>query len=515
LSGDILSVRPGEKIPVDGRLLLGSSYVDESMISGESAPVHKLEGAKLVGGTVNGNGSFTFRAEAVGADTVLAQIIGMVEKAQGSKPEIQGLADRVVAVFTPIVLVIALLTALVWLIFGGSNAVSFALVNTVAVLIIACPCAMGLATPTSIMVGTGKAAELGVLFRKGEALQTLSETRTIAFDKTGTLTQGKPLLTDLETVNGFARADVLKLVASVENTSEHPVARAIVNAARAEGISLETVTDFENLPGYGVQARVNGKSVQVGADRFMHKLGLEVSAFSSAAERLGDEGKTPLYAAIGGQLAAIVAVSDPIKAGSLEAVRALRRGGFSVAMITGDNARTAHAVARQLEIDTVLAEVLPDGKAEAVKSLQSRGQKVAFVGDGINDAPALAQADVGLAIGTGTDVAMETADVILMSGDLRGVLSALALSKATLRNIRLNLFWAFAYNIVLIPVAAGVLYPLNGWLLSPVLAGGAMGLSSVFVLTNALRLRGFRAPLLERKPERSGLQSARAERATP
>jgi len=515
LSGDILSVRPGEKIPVDGRLLLGSSYVDESMISGESAPVHKLEGAKLVGGTVNGNGSFTFRAEAVGADTVLAQIIGMVEKAQGSKPAIQGLADRVVAVFTPIVLVIALLTALVWLIFGGSNAVSFALVNTVAVLIIACPCAMGLATPTSIMVGTGKAAELGVLFRKGEALQTLSETRTVAFDKTGTLTQGKPLLTDLETVNGFARADVLKLVASVENTSEHPVARAIVNAARAEGISLETVTDFENLPGYGVQARVNGKSVQVGADRFMHKLGLEVSAFSSAAERLGDEGKTPLYAAIGGQLAAIVAVSDPIKAGSLEAVRALRRGGFSVAMITGDNARTAHAVARQLEIDTVLAEVLPDGKAEAVKSLQSRGQKVAFVGDGINDAPALAQADVGLAIGTGTDVAMETADVILMSGDLRGVLSALALSKATLRNIRLNLFWAFAYNIVLIPVAAGVLYPLNGWLLSPVLAGGAMGLSSVFVLTNALRLRGFRAPLLERKPERSGLQSARAERATP
>ena len=515
LSGDILSVRPGEKIPVDGRLLLGSSYVDESMISGESAPVHKLEGAKLVGGTVNGNGSFTFRAEAVGADTVLAQIIGMVEKAQGSKPAIQGLADRVVAVFPPIVLVIALLTALVWLIFGGSNAVSFALVNTVAVLIIACPCAMGLATPTSIMVGTGKAAELGVLFRKGEALQTLSETRTVAFDKTGTLTQGKPLLTDLETVNGFARADVLKLVASVENTSEHPVARAIVNAARAEGISLETVTDFENLPGYGVQARVNGKSVQVGADRFMHKLGLEVSAFSSAAERLGDEGKTPLYAAIGGQLAAIVAVSDPIKAGSLEAVRALRRGGFSVAMITGDNARTAHAVARQLEIDTVLAEVLPDGKAEAVKSLQSRGQKVAFVGDGINDAPALARADVGLAIGTGTDVAMETADVILMSGDLRGVLSALALSKATLRNIRLNLFWAFAYNIVLIPVAAGVLYPLNGWLLSPVLAGGAMGLSSVFVLTNALRLRGFRAPLLERKPERSGLQSARAERATP
>ena len=515
LTGDVLSVRPGEKIPVDGTVLSGSSYVDESMISGESVPVHKLEGAKVVGATLNGNGSFTFRAQAVGADTVLAQIIGMVEKAQGSKPAIQGLADKVVAVFTPIVLGVAALTALVWLIFGGENAVSFALVNTVAVLIIACPCAMGLATPTSIMVGTGKAAELGVLFRKGEALQTLSETRVIALDKTGTLTQGKPTLTDLELLSGFSKADLLKKMASVEGQSEHPVARAIVNAAREEGIALETVTDFENLPGYGVQALVSGKLVQVGADRLMHKLGLEVSAFSSAAEKLGDEGKTPLYAAVDGQLAAIIAVSDPIKTGSLEAVRALRGMGFTVAMITGDNSRTAHAVARQLEIETVLAEVLPDGKAEAVKSLQARGQKVAFVGDGINDAPALAQADVGLAIGTGTDVALETADVILMSGDLRGVVRAIALSKATLRNIRLNLFWAFAYNIVLIPVAAGVLYPLNGWLLSPVLAGGAMGLSSVFVLTNALRLRGFRAPLLERKFESSGLRSARAERATP
>jgi len=515
LTGDILVVRPGEKIPVDGRVLEGSSYVDESMISGESVPVRKLEGTRVVGGTVNGNGSFTFRAEAVGADTVLAQIIGMVEKAQGSKPAIQGLADKVVAVFTPIVLGIAALTALVWLMFGGENAVPFALVNTVAVLIIACPCAMGLATPTSIMVGTGKAAELGVLFRKGEALQTLSETRVIALDKTGTLTRGKPTLTDLETVNGFSRADVLKLVSSVENQSEHPVARAIVNAAREEGISLELVTDFENLPGYGVQALVGGKLVQVGADRFMENLGLEVGAFASVSEKLGDEAKTPLYAAIDGQLTAIIAVSDPIKPGSFEAVKALRQMGFSVAMITGDNSRTAHAVARQLEIDTVLAEVLPDGKAEAVKSLQARGQKVAFVGDGINDAPALAQSDVGLAIGTGTDVALETADVILMSGDLRGVPNAIALSRATLRNIRLNLFWAFAYNIVLIPVAAGVLYPLNGWLLSPVLAGGAMGLSSVFVLTNALRLRGFRAPLLERKFEPSSLQSARAERVTP
>ena len=510
LIGDVLSVRPGEKIPVDGRVLEGASYVDESMISGEPIPVRKQGGDRVVGGTLNGNGSLTFRAEAVGADTVLSQIIGMVEKAQGSKHAIQGLADKVVAVFTPIVLFIAALTAIVWLIFGGENAVSFALVNTVAVLIIACPCAMGLATPTSIMVGTGKAAELGVLFRKGEALQTLSETRVIALDKTGTLTQGKPTLTDLETVKGFARADLLKLVASIENQSEHPVARAIVNAAREEGMALAAVNDFESLPGYGVQARVSGKLVQVGADRFMQKLGLKVSAFSSAAEKLADEGKTPLYAAIDGQLAAVIAVSDPIKAGSLEAVHALRGMGWTVAMITGDNARTAHAVAKLLEIDTVLAEVLPDGKANAVKSLQARGHKVAFVGDGINDAPALAQSDVGLAIGTGTDVAMETADVILMSGDLRGVVSAIALSRATLRNIRRGLFWAFAYNIVLIPVAAGVLYPLNGWLLSPVLAGGAMGLSSVFVLSNALRLRGFRAPLLERKPVQPHPQPARA-----
>ncbi|MBC7645728.1 MAG: copper-translocating P-type ATPase, partial [Pseudopedobacter sp.] len=512
LTGDIVTVRPGEKIPTDGTVLSGSSYVDESMISGESVPVHKLEGTKVVGATLNGNGSFTFRAQAVGADTVLAQIIGMVERAQGSKPAIQGLADKVVAVFTPIVLGIALLTAMVWLVFGGENAVSFALVNTVAVLIIACPCAMGLATPTSIMVGTGKAAELGVLFRRGEALQTLSETRTIALDKTGTLTQGKPVLTDLELLKGFDRADLLKQIASVESQSEHPVARAIVNAARSEGIALEPVADFENLPGYGVQAHVNGQLVQVGADRFMQKLGLEVEIFSSTAQKLGDEGKTPLYAAVDGQIAAVVAVSDPIKVGSLEAVRALRQMGFSVAMITGDNSRTAHAVARQLEIDTVLSEVLPDGKVEAVKSLQAGGQKVAFVGDGINDAPALAQSDVGLAIGTGTDVAMETADVILMSGDLRGVPNAIALSRATLKNIRLNLFWAFAYNIVLIPVAAGVLFPLNGWLLSPVLAGAATGLSSVFVLTNALRLRGFRAPVLERALLAMQSKSARAEK---
>jgi P-type Cu+ transporter len=494
LPGDVIAVRPGEKIPVDGIIKSGSSFVDESMISGEPIPVAKLEGAKLVGGTINQNGALTFEARAVGADTVLAQIIKLVETAQGSKPAIQGLADRVVTVFTPIVLGIAALTAILWLIFGGENAVGFALVNTVAVLIIACPCAMGLATPTSIMVGTGKAAEMGVLFRNSQTLQSLQETQVIALDKTGTLTKGKPELTDFIVLEGFERDHVLKLVASVEQLSEHPVARAIVQAAKE--IKLEQPEQFENVPGYGVSARVSGMNVMVGADRMMIQNGLDVGAFSSESNRLGDQGKTPLYAAIDGKLAAIIAVADPIKVGSLEAVRALHRLGFKVAMITGDNARTAQAIGRQLEIDDVLAEVLPDGKSNTIRNLQARGQKVAFVGDGINDAPALAQADVGLAIGTGTDIAIETADVILMSGDLRGVPNAIALSRATIRNIRLNLFWAFAYNIVLIPVAAGALYPFLGWTLNPVLAGAAMGLSSVFVLTNALRLRGFKPLLL-------------------
>jgi P-type Cu+ transporter len=499
LPGDEIVVRPGEKIPVDGEVTSGSSFVDESMISGEPIPVSKTAGSRVIGGTVNGNGAFEFRATAVGSDTVLAQIIRLVETAQGSKPAIQGLADRVVAVFTPIVLVIAALTAVIWLIFGGESAVTYALVNTVAVLIIACPCAMGLATPTSIMVGTGKAAELGVLFRKGDALQTLSEVRVIAMDKTGTLTKGKPELTDL-IVTTRTETEVLSLVASVERHSEHPVARAIVDAATARGMALASVTEFEAIPGFGAQARVNGELVQVGADRFMRQLGLEVSGFSRDAARLGDEGKTPLYAAVNGELLAMLAVADPIKDGSLEAVRSLKARGLEVAMITGDNERTARAIARQLEMDTVLAEVLPSGKADAVKDLQTGGRKVAFVGDGINDAPALAQADVGLAIGTGTDVAIETADVILMSGDLRGVENALALSRATLSNIRSNLFWAFAYNVVLIPVAAGAVYPFTGWTLNPVLAGAAMGLSSVFVLTNALRLRGFRAPMNTVRP---------------
>ncbi|MCD0164051.1 heavy metal translocating P-type ATPase [Deinococcus sp. 12RED42] len=495
LVGDLISVRPGEKIPVDGEVVSGNSFVDESMITGEPIPVSKQTGAPVVGGTINQNGALSFRATKIGADTALAQIIKLVETAQGSKPPIQGLADKVVAVFVPVVLGIAALTFLLWLIFGGQTALSFALITTVAVLIIACPCAMGLATPTSIMVGTGKAAELGVLFKGGGALEGLQDVQVVAVDKTGTLTKGKPELTDLVTTDAFTRNDVLRLVAAAEEQSEHPIARAIVDAAKTEGVALVQPEHFEAVPGFGLEARVDGHLVQVGADRYMTRLGLDTAAFTAQAERLGDEGKSPLFAAIDGQLAAVIAVADPIKDGSLEAVRALHAQGLKVAMITGDNTRTAQAIARQLGIDEVLAEVLPSGKSDAVKALQAGGQKVAFVGDGINDAPALAQADVGLAIGTGTDVAVETADVILMSGDLRGVPNAFALSRATLRNIKLNLFWAFAYNIILIPVAAGVLYPTFGLLLSPVLAAAAMGFSSVFVLTNALRLRGFRPPV--------------------
>ena len=505
LIGDLISVRPGEKVPVDGEVTLGNSFVDESMITGEPIPVAKQTGAAVVGGTINQNGAFQFKATKIGADTALAQIIKLVESAQGSKPPIQGLADKVVSVFVPIVIGIATLTFLIWMLVGGSSALSFALVTTVAVLIIACPCAMGLATPTSIMVGTGKAAELGVLFRSGTALEGLQGVNVVAVDKTGTLTKGKPELTDLVTAPGFNRTEVLKLVAAAEEQSEHPIARAIVDAAKREGMAILPLESFEAVPGYGLEARVEGHLVQVGADRYMHQLGLNVGEFAAQAERLGDEGKSPLYAALDGQLAAVIAVADPIKEGSPEAVQALHRQGLKVAMITGDNARTAQAIARQLGIDEVLAEVLPSGKSDAVKELQAKGQKVAFVGDGINDAPALAQADVGLAIGTGTDVAVETADVILMSGDLRGVPNAYALSRATLRNIKLNLFWAFAYNIVLIPVAAGVLYPAFGWLLSPVLAAAAMGFSSVFVLTNALRLRGFQPPVRpDPQPVRTG-----------
>ena len=493
--GDIVEVRPGERVPVDGEVTDGRSYVDESMITGEPIAVEKAQGSAVVGGTVNQKGALNVRATAVGEQTMLAQIIRMVELAQGSKLPIQAVVDKITLWFVPAVMLAALLTFLVWLIFGPSPALTFALVNAVAVLIIACPCAMGLATPTSIMVGTGRGAEMGVLFRQGEALQLLKDAKVVAVDKTGTLTEGRPALTDLEVAAGFNRTDVLAKVAAVESRSEHPIARAIVEAASQQGIGMPEMTDFQSVTGMGVHAVVEGCLVQVGADRYMRELGLNVEPFAATSQRLGSEGKSPLYAAIDGRLAAIIAVADPIKDNTPAAIEALHRLGLKVAMITGDNAHTARAIAAQLGIDEVVAEVLPEGKVEAVRRLKASYGRLAFVGDGINDAPALAEADVGIAIGTGTDVAVESADVVLMSGNLQGVPNAIALSQATIGNIRQNLFWAFAYNTALIPVAAGVLYPVWGVLLSPIFAAGAMALSSVFVLGNALRLRGFQPPL--------------------
>jgi Cu+-exporting ATPase len=493
--GDLVQVRPGEKVPVDGDVAEGDSYVDESMITGEPLPVRKAVGDEVVGGTLNRNGSFRFRATRVGGDTLLAQIIRMVEAAQGAKLPIQALVDRVTAWFVPAVMAAAALTFVIWLLFGPDPALTFALVNAVAVLIIACPCAMGLATPTSIMVATGRAAEMGVLFRKGDALQSLRNVDTIALDKTGTLTRGQPELTDLTLAQGFARDDVLAALAAVESRSEHPVAEAIVQAARAAGLDFAAATGFEAMPGYGVTAHVAERTVAIGSGRLMAKLGIDIGAFSDTANRLADDGKTPLYAAIDGRCAAVLAVADPIKPSTPKAVRALHELGLRVVMITGDNRRTADAIARRLGIDEVVAEVLPEGKLEAIRRLRGDARKVAFVGDGINDAPALAEADAGIAIGTGTDIAIESADVVLMSGDLRNVPNAIWLSQATIANIKQNLFWAFAYNVSLIPLAAGALYPTFGLLLSPVLAAGAMALSSVFVLGNALRLRRFAPPM--------------------
>ncbi|OZI36379.1 copper-translocating P-type ATPase [Bordetella genomosp. 1] len=499
-AGDLVQVRPGERIAVDGEVTEGGSYVDEAMITGEPIPVEKRAGDDVVGGTLNKTGSFTFRATKVGSATLLAQIIRMVEQAQGAKLPIQAMVDKVTAWFVPAVIAAAVLTFLVWLFVGPDPALVFALVNGVAVLIIACPCAMGLATPTSIMVGTGRAAELGVLFRKGDALQTLRDASVIAIDKTGTLTEGRPELTDFLVLEGFDERTVLQQVAAVEARSEHPVAEAIARAAEQRGLALLAAADFEAIPGFGVRATVSEQRVDVGADRYMRQLGLDIGVFGATAARLADQGRTPLYAAVGGRLAAIIAVADPIKASTPAAIAAFHALGLKVAMVTGDNTRTAQAIARELGIDLVMAEVLPDGKVEAVRQLAMGGARVAFVGDGINDAPALAAADVGIAIGTGTDIAIESADVVLMSGELTGVANAIALSRATLRNIRQNLFWAFAYNVALIPVAAGVLYPVNGTLLSPMLAAGAMAFSSVFVLSNALRLKRFSAPIQPGQP---------------
>ena len=487
--GDTILVRPGERIPVDGDVVDGTSNVDESMITGEPLAVSKALGESVTGGTVNGTGSLTFQASRVGADTTLAQIIRLVEDAQGAKLPIQGLVDRVTMWFVPAVLMLAASTVIVWLIVGPDPALTFALVAGVSVLIIACPCAMGLATPTSIMVGTGRAAEMGVLFRKGDALQGLSDVGVVALDKTGTVTEGKPVLTDIVLAQGFDRAEVLRLIASVEAQSEHPIADAIVNSAKAEGVALLGVDAFESITGFGVIAELESRKVLIGADRLMTREGVDVTPLATEENRLAKSGRTALYAAIDGKLAAAIAVADPVKASSQAAIAALRDKGMKVVMITGDKQETADAIARETGIDDVVAGVLPDGKVAAIQSLQAGGMKLAFVGDGINDAPALAHADVGIAIGTGTDVAIESADVVLMSGDLRGVVNAIEVSRATMRNIRQNLIWAFAYNAALIPVAAGALYPAFGLLLSPVFAAGAMAMSSVSVLVNALRLR--------------------------
>jgi Cu+-exporting ATPase len=496
-AGDLVRVRPGEKIPVDGTVVDGGSYVDESMITGEPVPVEKAAGAAVTGGTLNTRGALTVQVTRTGADTALARIAQMVENAQGARLPIQGLVDRVTYRFVPAIMGLALLTFLAWLIAAPAPALPQALVHAVAVLIVACPCAMGLATPMSIMVGTGRAAELGILFRQGDALQTLRDVKTVAFDKTGTLTRGKPALTDMVLAPGFQREAVLSWVASVQAGSEHPIASAIVAAARESALHVAPASGFLAIAGAGVQGDVQGRRVVVGAERLMREHGIDVGALAGTATSWAQAGKTPVYAAIDGTAAAIMAIEDPVRPTSAQAIAALHALGVRTVMITGDNRHTAQAVATALGIDEVHAEVLPEGKVQAVQQLRGTADAgghrplLAFVGDGINDAPALAAADVGIAIGTGTDVAMEAASVVLMAGDPGGVPRAMAVSRATLANVRQNLFWAFAYNVALIPLAAGVLALFHGPSLSPVFAAAAMALSSVFVVGNALRLRTF------------------------
>ena len=500
--GDLVRVRPGETVAVDGVVIEGASGVDESMITGESLPVAKRAEDLVVGGTLNTTGTLTFRATRIGADTVLAKIIRLVSEAQGSRAPIQRLADVVTGYFVPAVLLLAGLTFLVWFAWGPAPAFNLALLNTVAVLIIACPCALGLATPTSIMVGTGKGAENGILFRNAEALERLGSVRAVVLDKTGTLTEGKPRVTDIvRAADAPGEEDLLALVAAAERGSEHPLADAIVReAVETRALEVPTAIDFLAASGGGVAATVSGRRVLVGRPGYLEAEGIDVAALVAAADALAADGKTPVFAAIDGRAAAVIAIADTLKAGSATAVAELHRLGIAVAMLTGDNRRTAEAIARSVGIDRVVADVRPDGKAAAVKGLQAEGTVVAMVGDGVNDAPALASADVGVAMGTGTDVAMESAGVTLMSGDLRGLVTAIALSRATMRNIRQNLFWAFAYNVVLIPIAMGVLYPFTGMLLDPIFAAAAMALSSVTVVSNALRLRRFQAPRTTAEP---------------
>lgn len=488
-------VYAGEKIPVDGTIVAGQSLVDESMLTGEPLAVKKDQGEHVSAGTINQTGLLEVQPKALHQNTLLAQIIHLVEQAQASKLPIQAWVDKITLWFVPIIMIIALFTAIIWWIFGPSPSISYALVSAVAVLIVACPCAMGLATPTSIMVATGKGAQMGVLFRQGAALQQLKEVKAVGLDKTGTLTQGRPTLTDFICTDNQYKSQVLQYVASVEQYASHPLAAAIVDYAKQQQIVLLNAQNVETLTGLGIHAIVQDQNIQIGADRLMAQLNLDTSVFKTHADLLAQQAKSPIYVAIDGVLVAMLAVADPIKESSAMVVQQLQRLGLKVIMITGDQKNTAQAIAKKLAIDDVIAGVMPAGKVDAIKALQQKYGKVAYIGDGINDAPALAHADVGLAIGTGTDIAIESADVVLMSGDLKAAVDAIALSQATIRNIQQNLFWAFIYNIALIPVAAGVLYPSYQILLSPMVAAAAMALSSVFVLMNALRLKRFRSHL--------------------
>ena len=488
--GDVIRVRPGESMPVDGVVVEGRTSVDESMLTGESIPVEKESGDEVIGASINKNGSIDYRATRVGSDTTLSQIIKLVEDAQGSKAPIARMADIITGYFVPIVIALAVLAGIAWLIAGQSGI--FALSVIITTLVIACPCALGLATPTSIMVGTGKGAEHGVLIKSGEALETTHNLDTIVFDKTGTLTEGKPIVTDILVTPLITKENLLYYAASGETGSEHPLGEAIVQKSKEENMTLAKPDHFEAIPGHGIRVEIEGKDMYIGNRKLMLEQKIDLSSMEKESDRLADEGKTPMYLSVDGELAGIIAVADTLKENSMKAVKELRRRGVEVIMITGDNKRTAKAIAKQVGIDSVLSEVLPEDKAEEVKKLQEAGKKVAMVGDGINDAPALAQADVGIAVGSGTDVAIESADIVLMRNDLTAVLTAIDLSHATLRNIKQNLFWAFAYNLVGIPVAMGLLYIFGGPLMSPMFAAVAMSFSSVSVLLNALRLRRFK-----------------------
>ena len=489
--GDIIVVKPGEKIPVDGVVVSGITSVDESMLTGESIPVEKHTGDTVTGASINKNGSIRYKATRVGKDTTLAQIIKLVEDAQGSKAPIAKLADIISGYFVPIVIILAVLSGLAWY-FSGGESVTFALTIFISVLVIACPCALGLATPTAIMVGTGKGAENGVLIKSGEALETAHIIDTVVLDKTGTITEGKPKVTDIITAGDITKERLLILSASAEKGSEHPLGEAIVEHARMMGLQMKKASDFKAIPGHGIEVIIDGKQILLGNQKLMVKKNINMGGFEHISDKLASEGKTPMYAAIDGSMAGIIAVADTVKETSKRAIETLHNMGIKVAMITGDNDRTAQAIAKQTGIDRVLSEVLPEDKANEVKKLQSEGSRVAMVGDGINDAPALAQADIGIAIGSGTDVAMESADIVLMRSDLMDVPTAIQLSKSTIRNIKQNLFWAFAYNTIGIPIAMGILHIFGGPLLNPMFAGAAMSLSSVSVVTNALRLKRFK-----------------------